>query len=98
MVNGEKLWLPAFSLYEDSDLKIVVDTIEANYEIYIGLLWKLYGIEAFKTFDGNVSFDDYLNRIIELIEIAFGKTQDTDDCLTCSMCLLTSEERGELGW
>jgi len=73
MVNGEKLWLPAFSLYEDSDLKIVVDTIEANYEIYIGLLWKFFGIEAFKRFDETVKFDAYVERITELLETAYGE-------------------------
>jgi len=92
MVNGEELWLPAFSIHEDTDGQKARATVEANYEIYIQLLWKFYGIEAFKIFDENVSFDDYLNRIIELIEIAFGKTQDTDDCETCSMCLHTPED------
>lgn len=96
--DGQEYSFPAYPIYEDTDGMDARDIVEANYEIYIGLLWKLYGIEAFKTFDGNVSFDDYLNRIIELIEIAYGKTQDTDDCLTCSMCLQTSEERGKLGW
>lgn len=90
--NGQSFSLPAYTIYEDTDGMDARDIVEANYEIYIGLLWKLYGIEAFKDLEGNASFAYYLNEITELIEIAFGKVPDTGDCETCSMCCHASTE------
>ena len=89
--DGQSFSFPACSIYEDTDGIEARNIVEMNYEIYVGLLWKLYGIEAFKDWEDNVSFAYYLNKITELIEIAFGKTPVTGDCKTCSMCYHESE-------
>jgi len=89
--DGTEYSFPAYAIHEDTDGIDARATVEANYEIYVGLLWKLYGIEAFKDWEDNVSFASYLNEITELIEIAFGKVPDTGDCETCSMCCHASE-------
>lgn len=90
--DGTEYCFPAYAIYEDTDGIDARDIVEANYEIYVGLLWKLYGIEAFKDWEDNVSFASYLNEITELIEIAFGKVPDTGDCETCSMCCHASTD------
>ena len=91
--NGQELSLPAYAIYEDTDGTDARDIVEANYEIYIGLLLKLFGIEVFKDWDNKAAFAYYLNEITELIEKAFGKVPDTGDCATCSMCCHASADR-----
>ena len=84
--DGQELCLPAYEIDEDTDGMEARSIVEANYEIYIVLLWKLCGIKPFKEFNKCVSFDYYLNEITELIDKSFGKVPDTGDCETCSMC------------
>jgi len=90
--DGQSFSLPAYTIYEDTDGMDARDIVEANYEIYIVLLWKLYGIKAFKDWEENAPFAYYLNEITELIEIAYGKVPDTGDCETCSICSCASTD------
>lgn len=88
--DGKKDSFPAYHISECTDGRTARWIVEENYEIYIQLLWNLFGVTAFKQFDKCMSYEYYLNSITKLIEKEYGKVPDTGDCETCSMCCHTS--------
>lgn len=89
--DGNTLCLRGYSITEYADGAEARDIVEENYEVYLQLLWKMFGIEPFKNFKTCMQFEDYMCSVADLIKSTFGKGEDTGDCKTCCMCGYVSE-------
>lgn len=89
--DGNTLCLRGYSITECADGVDARDIAEENYEVYLQLLWKMFGIEPFKNFKTCMQFEDYMCSVADLIKSTFGKGEDTGDCKTCCMCGYVSE-------
>lgn len=89
--EGNTLCLRGYSISEYEDGVDARELAEENYEIYLQLLWKMFGIEPFKNFNTCMQFEDYMCSVADLIKSTFGKREDTGDCKTCCMCGYVSE-------
>lgn len=67
------LYLPAYGIGKSANGKLGRDIVKTNFEIYLNLLWKLFGPDKCKSFDVEKSYGKYVKRIEKLMIEAFGK-------------------------
>lgn len=91
--DGNTLCLRGYSITEYTDGEEARKIADENYEVYLRLLWKMFGTKPFKNFDTCMQFNDYVGAVADLIKTTYGKEEDTGDCRTCCMCGYVSSDK-----